>query len=94
MEGTLYSWFIKERVRHTPINAKLLKEESSIFYNKIYGKDDFKASDGYFGKVKMRYSIHLLTVTRVKLSSDAAAVELFIKLSLEHVDELQFQKTE
>lgn len=88
MEEALYSWFIKERARHTPINAELLKEKSLTFYNKIYGKDDFKASDGWFTKFKVRYGIRLLTVTGEKLSSDDAAVDPFIKRFLKHVDEV------
>lgn len=32
MEEAHYSLFIKERARHTPINAELLKEKSLSFY--------------------------------------------------------------
>lgn len=88
MEEALYPLFIKERARHTPLMLNCWKKNLYRFINKIYGKDDFKASDGWFAKFKERYGIRLLTVTGEKLSSDNAAVDPFMKRFQEHVDEL------
>lgn len=67
VEDILYAWFIQERNRHTPISGEILKEKPKIFYEKIMGKDDFKASEGWLEKLKKRFGIRLLSMTGEKL---------------------------
>lgn len=55
MEEAPYSWFLQERQRNTPITADILRQKALFFYQKIYKKSDFRASDEWFTKFKTRY---------------------------------------
>lgn len=88
MEEALYLWFIQERRRNTPITADIFKQKALYFYENIYKKTDFRASDGWLTKFKTRYGIRLLTVTGEQVSSDHAAVSPFIERFRQTIVEL------
>ncbi|KAJ8928597.1 hypothetical protein NQ314_018803 [Rhamnusium bicolor] len=77
MEKSLYTWFLQERSRGTPLSGDILCEKAKFFYQKIAQKDDFKASSGWLQKFKKRFGIRQLTVSGELLSSDFSAVEPF-----------------
>ncbi|KAJ8930399.1 hypothetical protein NQ314_016794 [Rhamnusium bicolor] len=52
MEKSLYTWFLQERSRGTPLSGDILCEKAKFFYQKIAQKDDFKASSGWLQKFK------------------------------------------
>lgn len=79
MENALFTWFMQERARHTPLSGDILREKAKQFYQKITKKDDFRASDGWLDNFKKRFGIRFLTITGEKLSSDVSAVDPFQK---------------
>lgn len=89
VEDSLYAWFIQERNRHTPITGEILKEKAKIFYERIMGNDDFKASEGWLEKFKKRFGIRLLSMTGEKLSCDVAAVDPYKEKFKEIINELE-----
>lgn len=88
VEEALYTWFLQERARHTPISGEMLCQKAKFFYNKLHDKDDFRASDGWLDNFKKRHGIRLLTITGEKLSSDVGAVDPFVKKFQEKIKEL------
>lgn len=88
VELALYSWFIQERSRHTPLSGDIVCEKAKHFYRQITGKDDFKASSGWFHRFKKRYGIRQLTVCGEKLSSNESAVQPFQREFLHKVNEM------
>lgn len=71
MENALYTWFMQERSKHSPIPGKILKAKPFEFYLK---KDDFRASVEWLDKFKKLFGIRSLNVSDEKLSSDKSAV--------------------
>ncbi|XP_022823355.1 jerky protein homolog-like [Spodoptera litura] len=88
MEDALYTWFLQERARHTPLTGDIIRQKALTFYEKIYKNANFKASDGWFQNFKSRYGIRLLTITGEKLSSDTSAVAPFVEKFKKKVDDL------
>jgi|AKYZ01.1.fsa_nt_gi Tc5 transposase DNA-binding domain./DDE superfamily endonuclease./CENP-B N-terminal DNA-binding domain. len=89
IEDALYTWFLQERSKHTPISGELIKEKARFFYKEIMKKDDFRASSGWLDKFKKRFAIRLLTTTGEKLSCDFDAVDPYkqkFKKTLEELD--------
>jgi hypothetical protein len=46
VEDVLYTWFLQERNRHTPISGEIIQEKAKYSYKMIMKKDDFRASNG------------------------------------------------
>lgn len=88
MERALYKWFLKNRERNAPMSSNILKTKAKFFYEKIYKKTDFKASDGWFQNFKKRFGIRILKICGEKLSSQAELVEPFLKKLANKIKEL------
>lgn len=88
IEDALYTWFLQERSKHTPISGDLIKEKARFFYKEITKKDDFRASTGWLDKFKKRFGIRLLTTTGEKLSCDFEAVEPYKEKFKKTLEEL------
>lgn len=88
VEDALYSWFMQERSRHTPISGDILMEKAKFFYNKIMKKDDFRASVGWLDKFKRRFGIRLLSLTGERLSCQEDSVEPFIAKFKKTIEEM------
>lgn len=88
VEEALYSWFLQERRRHTPISGDMLSMKAKFFYSEITSKTDFSASKGWLHRFKSRYGIRLMKITGEKLSNDDSCVETFRKNFLEKVKDL------
>ncbi|XP_045505912.1 tigger transposable element-derived protein 2-like [Colias croceus] len=54
MEDALYTWFLQEQARHTPLTGDIIRQKALTFYEKIYKNANFKASDGWFQSFKSR----------------------------------------
>lgn len=92
MEKLLYNWFLKQREKHVPITSEILRAKAKFFYEKLTGKNDFLASNGWLCKFKARYGIRYLKVCGERVSSDAAAVIPFQKKFSELVAEMDLTK--
>jgi hypothetical protein len=55
---------------------------------KYFLQDDFRASDGWLDKFKRRFGIRLITITGENLSCDVSAVDPFVRIFQEKVEEL------
>jgi hypothetical protein len=88
VDSAVYTWFLQERCRNTPISGEILREKARYFYQKITGKNDFQASLGWLDKFKNRFGIRQLTVSGEKLSSDITAIEPFKNKFLQKIGEL------
>lgn len=88
VESAIYTWFIQEKNRNTPLNGDIICEKAKFFYKQITQKDDFKASVGWLDKFKKRHGIRQICVNRKKPSSDTTAVKPFQDFLLKKVLEL------
>lgn len=69
----------------------ILRVQAKEFYQKITGKDEFCASDGWLDTFKKRFDIHLITILGKKLSSDESEVVSFVKIFQKKVGVGPFQ---
>lgn len=44
VEDALYTWFLQERNRHTPISGEIIWETAKYLYKIIMKKDDFSSN--------------------------------------------------
>lgn len=51
-ENSLYTRFLQECNRHTPISGDILKENITFFYKQIMKKHDFQASEDWLRYLK------------------------------------------
>ncbi|KAK9688090.1 Tc5 transposase DNA-binding domain [Popillia japonica] len=75
MEKALYTWFVQERARGTPLSGELISEKAKFFYQQLNLSGDFKASSGWLQKFKERYGIRQLTITGDQLISKAMTIK-------------------
>jgi len=86
VEEAVYTWFLQERNRrNAPLSAAILQEKARYFYQKITGKSDFRASEGWFCRFKERHGIRLKKISGEKISADEAAIEPFKNMFSEMV---------
>jgi hypothetical protein len=74
---TLYTCFLWERNKHTPISGEIIREKAKYVY-KMTLKNDFRALDGWLHKFKKWFGIRFLTIMGEKLSCAASTVDPFV----------------
>ncbi|KAJ9600040.1 hypothetical protein L9F63_009657 [Diploptera punctata] len=79
-DGELFSWFLKERSKDTPISGPIIKEKA-LELNASHGGDpSFVASEGWLHSWKKKYNIQL-AVCGDKLSPNVNVQDDYIRLS-------------
>lgn len=92
MEKALYNWFLQQREKHVPVTSEIIRAKAKFFYEKITGKSDFVASNGWLCKFKSRYGIRYLKICGERVSSDVAAVPPFRKKFLDLVTKMDLSE--
>lgn len=91
LEEKLYTWFLDQRARNCPLNSLVLKAKAKDLYGKMYpdrDSDSFRASDGWFHKLKRRVGIRFVKICGEKLDSDTSAVQPFINRLNAKIEEM------
>lgn len=92
MEKALYNWFLQQQEKHVPVTSEIIRAKAKFFYEKITGKSDFLASNGWLCKFKSRYGIIYLKICGERVSSYVAAVAPFRKRFLDLVTEMDLSE--
>ena len=75
---TVYTWFIQERNRGTPLSGPILKEKALWFHEQLHPEDhSFTASEGWLNRWKNRHGIRQLAIQGELLSSTGYDTEPF-----------------
>jgi hypothetical protein len=53
VEDAVYTWFLQEHNRHTPVSGEIILEKAKYFCKMIMVKDDFRASDGWLVNLRI-----------------------------------------
>ncbi|KAJ8934737.1 hypothetical protein NQ314_013219 [Rhamnusium bicolor] len=89
MEKSLYTWFLQERSRGTPLSGDILCEKAKFFLpKKLLRKTTLKQVPDGSKNSKKRFGIRQLTVSGELLSSDFSAVEPFKEKLKKKIKEL------
>lgn len=73
VEQGLFTWFSQKRSQGEPISGSLLQEKALKFNAAVGGPSNFKASNGWLSRFKLRHQIRQVSVQGEKLSADAPA---------------------
>lgn len=74
-DNALYVWFLQARTSGIPISMSLLQRKALSLNAELGGNKNFKASNGWFYRWKLRKGIRRLTVTDEKFSADTEAAD-------------------
>ena len=70
LDKVLYTWFVQERNRGTPLSGPILKEKALWVHAQLNADEKaFTASDGWLTKFKQRHGVRQLAVQGEILSS-------------------------
>ena len=70
LDKALYTWFVQERNRGTPLSGPILKEKALWFHARLYADDKaFTASDGWLTRWNQRHGVRQLAIQGEVLSS-------------------------
>ena len=91
LEKSLFSWFVQERSKGTPVSGILLQEKAKHFHALLNpgSADDFKASGGWLENFKHRHGIRNLRIVGEKLSAAEDTVEPFLEKLKKVIEEKQ-----
>ena len=78
LDKALYTWFIQERNRGTPLSGPILKEKALWFHKQLHPEDhSFTASEGWLNRWKNRHGVRQLAIQGELLSSTGYDTEPF-----------------
>jgi hypothetical protein len=81
LDQALYTWFVQERALGTPVSGRMIQAKA-LQYNQSMGTENtaenFKASDGWLQKFKMRHGIRQLSIQGESMSADHSAIPSFL----------------
>ena len=63
LDKALYTWFIQERNRGTPLSDPILKEKALWYQQQLHpGDSSFSASEGWLNRWKQRHGIRQFSI--------------------------------
>ena len=78
LETAVYTWFVQERSKGSPISGPIIMEKAVMFDRMMNGPDTtFKATTGWFQRFKDRHGIRQLEVQGEALSADTSQIDEF-----------------
>ena len=77
LEDLLFAWFKQKRSLGISISGPIIQEKALFFNKELGGPENFKASQGWLNRFKLRYGIRQLSVQGEKLFANTEAAENF-----------------
>ena len=77
LDQKVYEWFVAQRSKNIPISGPILQERARQIYQELGASitDDFKASNGWLEKFRIRHGIHHRTICGESAAVDPATTE-------------------
>ncbi|XP_057333899.1 tigger transposable element-derived protein 2-like [Microplitis mediator] len=77
LDRKLYEWFKQRRSMGLVVTGVILKKKALQFNNRLGGKENFVASDGWLTCFKLRHGIKEKVIHGEKLSANVVGSEIF-----------------